>query len=91
MSCLGQEDTTANNDTTVRENEDDEDCRERPTKRDILEMEQDEFVALVARTVNPAEISVQPKARAALDSEWTKLRTTQCWDEDHPMEHTRLR
>ena len=45
------------------------------------------FYAAVARPVNRDEVRRNPKAQAALDLEWTRLRscgTHGCWDESHP-------
>ena len=39
------------------------------------------MVAMVARTVDKAELRTNPEARAACQKEWDRLRAMKCWDE----------
>ena len=44
------------------------------------------FNAAVARPVRQKEIDANPKAKAAMDKEWDRLRAQYVWDEAHPRE-----
>ena len=53
------------------------------TKKHRVEEDGDMLMHLscVARSVDKAEIAREPKAKAALDKEWDRLRAINTWDE----------
>ena len=55
---------------------------EKPPHRQKIRPHQWPFNACVARPVGKAEIKAQPKAKAALQKEWDRLRLKKVWDLD---------